>query len=159
MYVLSTSRWVFNRGPTSSLNLFKVIGDTVDGAFYIYDCKNVPLRGEQLGAYTIQEGLYSTEGGGRWAQFLHLRRPPCEAKSQAPHLHMYRCLQVPEDVMNLITAQTFANLQGDRSERKWIRKGASSDNFDGWVWSNGDGWYWTEKRGYHRLIRAHGEHQ
>ena len=103
--------------------------------------------------------MWSNEGGGHWAQFLHLRRPPCEEGSQAPHLHMYRCLKVPEDVMALVSAQTFTHLNaGDKSEPKWIHKGPSEQNWDGWVWSYVDGSYWTEKRGIHRLIRAHGRH-
>ena len=48
LFRLSTSRWVFARGDFGSLNLFKVIGDTVDDVFQIYDCKPIALRGSVL---------------------------------------------------------------------------------------------------------------
>ena len=156
----SADRWVFNRGTADRLDLFKVIGDTVDGTFYITDCKQVPLRGGQLGAYTVESGLFSTEGGGRWAQFFHLRRPPCEPGSQAPHLHMYRCLTLPPDVAELIKGQTFLHPftgRSGRSEPRWAAKG-DHDSWEGWVWSNGDGWMWTMDRGWWKLIKPHGDH-
>ena len=79
--------------------------------------------------------------------------------ARRPHIHLYRCLKIPQDVQDLVTAQTFTHLNaGDKSEPKWIRKGNDNGSWDGWVWSNGDGWYWTEKRGYHRLISAHVKH-
>ena len=152
----SADRWVFNRGAADQLNLFKVIGDTVDGTFCITDCKQVPLKGGQLGAYSVEEGLFSTEGGGRWAQFLHLRRPPCEPGSKAPHLHMYRCLTLPHDVAELIKGQCFVRPFKGASGR-WAAKGLNNDSWDGWVWSE-DGWMWTEKKGWRKLIRPHGDH-
>ena len=151
----SADRWVFNRGTADDLQLFKVIGDTVDGTFCMTNCKQVSLKGGQLGAYTVESGLFSTEGNGRWAQFLHLRRPPCEPGSQAPHLHMYRCLTLPHDVADLIKKQTFIRPWG--TEPRWAAKG-SMDNWDGWVWSDGDGWMWTKKKGWWKLIKPHGDH-
>ena len=130
----SADRWVFNRGTADDLKLYKVIGDTVEGTFCITDCKPVSLKGGQLGAYTVESGLFSTEGNGRWAQFLHLRRPPCEPGSQAPHLHMYRCLELPHDVAELIKNQTFLRPFG--TEPRWASRG-SDDSWDGWVWSDG----------------------
>ena len=139
-----------------------MVGDTIEGEFCIVACVPVPLRGGQLGAYTVESGLFSTEGGGRWAQFLHLRRPPCEPGSRPPHLHMYRCVNLPPDVQALITAQIFVHpFAGpggrSRSEPRWAAKG-SNDSWAGWVWSNGDGWMWTKKKGWWRLIKPHGNH-
>ena len=151
----SADRWVFNRGTADDLKLFKVIGDTVDGTFCMTDCKQVSLKGGQLGAYTVESGLFSTEGGGRWAQFLHLRRPPCEPGSQAPHLHMYRCLELPHDVAELIKNQTFLRPFG--KEPRWAARG-SHDSDDGWVWSDGQGWMWSKKNGWWKLIKPHGDH-
>ena len=140
----SADRWVFNRGTADDLKLYKVIGDTVEGTFCITDCKPVSLKGGQLGAYTVESGLFSTEGGGRWAQFLHLRRPPCEPGSQAPHLHMYRCLTAPCDFGTLV--QTFLPPPFGTQPR-WTARG-TNDSWDGWEWSEVDGWMWTQKTGW-----------
>ena len=156
----SADRWVFNRGTGDNLNLFKVIGATVDGTFCITDCKQVALKGGQLGPYTVEDGLFSTEGGGCWAQFLPLRRPACEPGHQAPHLHMYRCLTLPDDVAELIKGQTFVHPftgASGKSEPRWAARG-TNNSWDGWVWSNGDGWMWTQKKGWWKLIKPHGDH-
>ena len=139
----SADRWVFNRGTADDLKLYKVIGDTVEGTFCMSNCKPVSLRGGQLGAYTVESGLFSTEGNGRWAQFLHLRRPPCNPESQAPHLHMYRCLTTPCDFGTLV--QTFLRPFG--TEPRWAARG-TNDSWDGWEWSDVGGWMWTQKTGW-----------
>ena len=140
----SADRWVFNRGTADDLKLYKVIGDTVEGTFCMSNCKPVSLRGGQLGAYTVESGLFSTEGNGRWAQFLHLRRPPCNPGSQAPHLHMYRCLTTPCDFGTLV--QTFLPPPFGTQPR-WAASG-TNDSWDGWEWSDVDGWMWTQKTGW-----------
>ena len=141
----SADRWVFNRGTADDLKLYKVIGDTVEGTFCMTNCKPVSLKGGQLGAYTVESGLFSTEGNGRWAQFLHLRRPPCNPGSPAPHLHMYRCLRTPCDFGTLVH-QTFLPPPFGTQPR-WTARG-TNDSWDGWEWSDVDGWMWTQETGW-----------
>ena len=152
------SRWIFNRGSAGGeLQLFKVIGATDNGVFRVYDCKRVQLSLGRFGMFEWVDGLFTQEGGGLWAQFLHFTRPPCEPGSRAPELHMFRCVTYPPEIEHMVEHQALASTFS-RSEARWVRRGSES-SMEGWIWSSGDGQtYWSEERGWHRLIQAHGTH-
>ena len=104
--------------------------------------------------------MWSTEAGGRWAQFLHLQRPPCEEGSQAPHLRR-KCMKVPYGQLTL-AQQAHCRRDIRRWKKTGLKKSTSvkeeesnavnREECDAVKEEEGD------DPGHHRLIRGHGKH-
>ena len=67
----------------------------------------------------------------------------------SPVLHMYRAVDYPEDIKNLIAQDSFSGWAERRKESRWIHKGDRPFQVDptGWIWAQGLGpdgvqWFW-----------------
>ena len=107
----------------------------------VYEVKPVKCEREKLGEYTISSGLFSYEGGAHFADILELKRPGCISTDATVKLHMYRCLDYPEEINTIVRTKEYASTER-RNEPRWVRKGPDKVSYEGWVWSYGNGWYW-----------------
>ena len=79
---------------------------------------------------------------------------------RCPYLHMYRAVEYPEDIKNLIAQDSFSGWAERRKESRWINKRARPFHVDptGWIWAAGLGpdgvqWFWKK----HSLDDHYGE--
>ena len=88
----------------------------------------------------------------------------------SPVLHMYRAVDYPEDIKNLITQDSFSGWAERRKESRWINKGARPFQVDptGWIWAAGLGsdgvqWFWKyspddPNEGWYTFTKVQGSH-
>ncbi|CAJ1406487.1 unnamed protein product [Effrenium voratum] len=102
--------WVFVINEANSMECYKVMGETVEGSFCVYDVKPVPMQMNMISTWSIRSGLFSKEADQYYAHFIFLQRPPLTAMSQPPKLHMWRCLTYPDSLADMLNRQDGCDL-------------------------------------------------